>query len=73
MPGTVRNVLLPASKPAPTAPDGRPAEALLKPLIAGGKIVRDLPPPRTIREYVLEQMARIDINAARDHGLRADY
>ncbi len=73
MPGTVRNVLLPASKPAPTAPDGRPAEALLKPLIAGGRIVRDLPPPRTIREYVLEQMARIDINAARDHGLRADY
>ncbi len=73
MPGTVRNVLLPASKPAPTAPDGRPAEALLKPLIADGRIVRDLPPPRTIREYVLEQMARIDINAARDHGLRADY
>jgi nicotinate phosphoribosyltransferase len=73
MPGTVRNVLLPASKPTPTAPDGRPAEALLKPLIAGARIVRDLPPPRTIREYVLEQMARIDINAARDHGLRADY
>ena len=29
----------------------------------GGRIVRDLPPPRTLRDYVLEQMARIDIAA----------
>ena len=35
--------------------------------------VRDLPPPRTLREYVLEQMARIDIGAARERGLRGDY
>ena len=54
-------------------PDGRPCEALLKPLIAGGRIVRDLPPPRTLREYVLEQMARIDSTAGRERGLRGDY
>jgi nicotinate phosphoribosyltransferase len=73
MPGTVENVVLSASKPAPLAPDGRPAEALLKPLIAGGRITRDLPPPRTIREHVLEQMSRIAINPTRDRGLRSDF
>jgi nicotinate phosphoribosyltransferase len=73
MPGTVENVVLAASKPAPVSPDGRPAEALLKPLVAGGRIARDLPPPRTIREYVLEQMSRIAISPARDHGLRSDF
>jgi len=73
LPGTVTNVVLSAAKPAPVDADGRPAEALLKPLIASGKIVRDLPPPRTLREYVLEQMARIDLNPARERGLRGDY
>jgi len=73
LPGTVRNVVLPAAKPAPAGADGRPAEALLKPLIADGRVVRDLPPPRTLREYVLEQMAQVDIQASRERGLRADY
>ena len=73
VPGTIDNIVLAAGKPAPVGADGRPAEALLKPLIAGGKIVRDLPPPRTLREYVLEQMAGIDIAAARERGLRGDY
>ena len=73
MPGTVENVVLAASKPAPVGPDRRAAEALLKPLIARGRISRDLPPPRTIREYVLEQMSRIAINPTRDHGLRSDF
>jgi nicotinate phosphoribosyltransferase len=73
LPGAVENQVLPAHKPAPVDSDGRPAEALLKPLIAGGRVVRDLPPPRTIREYVLEQMARIDIGASRERGLRGDY
>src|SRR5213083_484485 len=59
LPGTVRNVVLPAGKPAPAGPDGRPAEGLLKPLIADGRLIRDLPPPRTLRDYVIEQMARI--------------
>lgn len=73
LPGTVTNVVLPAAKPAPVDAGGRPAEALLKPLIARGKIVRDLPPPRTLREHVLEQMARIDLAPAHEHGLRGDY
>jgi len=73
VPGTVENFVLPAHKPAPRGPDGRPAEALLKPLLAGGRLVRDLPPPRTIRDFVLEQMAKIDIGASRERGLRGDY
>jgi nicotinate phosphoribosyltransferase len=73
LPGTVTNVVLSAAKPAPVDAEGRPAEALLKPLIARGTIVRDLPPPRTLREHVLEQMARIDLAPAREHGLRGDY
>jgi nicotinate phosphoribosyltransferase len=73
VPGTIDNIVLAAAKPAPVGADGRPAEPLLKPLVLGGKIVRDLPPPRTLREYVLEQMAGIDIAAARERGLRGDY
>lgn len=73
VPGTIDNIVLAAGKPAPVGADGRKAEPMLKPLISGGKIVRDLPPPRTLREYVLEQMAGIDIAAARERGLRGDY
>jgi len=72
-PGTLQNVVLPAARPAPRGRDGRPADPLLKPLIANGRVVRDLPPPRTLREYVLEQMTQIDIQPNRDGGLRADY
>jgi nicotinate phosphoribosyltransferase len=73
LPGTVRNVVLPASKPAPRGAGDRPAEPLLKPLIVAGRVVRDLPPPRTLRDYVLEQMAQIEIQANRERGLRTDY
>src|SRR5438034_5285032 len=52
LPGAVRNLVLPANKPAPVGPAGQSAEALLKPLIASGRVVRDLPPPRTVREHV---------------------
>ncbi len=71
--GRVENVVLPAGKPAPVDEQDRPAEALLKPLIQDGRLVRDLPPPRMLREYVLDQMRSIDIAAARDRGLRSDY
>jgi len=73
VPGTIDNVVLAAGKPAPVGRDGRVAEPMLKPLVMAGKLVRDLPPPRTLREYVLEQMAGIDIAAARERGLRGDY
>jgi nicotinate phosphoribosyltransferase len=73
LPGTVTNVVRPAPRPAPTGPDGRTGEPLLKPLISSGRLVRDLPPPRTLREYVLEQMLHVDIQRDRDHGLRGDF
>jgi nicotinate phosphoribosyltransferase len=73
LPGTVKNLVLPAGKPAPTGAGGQHAEALLKPLIVEGRLVRDLPPPRTLREYVLDQMAQIEIQSNRDRGLRGDY
>jgi nicotinate phosphoribosyltransferase len=73
LPGTVTNVVRAAARPAPTGPDGRVGEPLLKPLITGGRLVRDLPPPRTLREYVLEQMLHVDIQRDRDHGLRGDF
>ena len=72
-PDSVRNVVLPAHKPAPVAAGGRRAEALLKPLVVDGRLVRDLPPPRTIRDHVMDQMLRIDLPASRDHPLRGDY
>ena len=73
IPGSLQNVVLPAGKPAPVGPGGRPAEGLLKPLIVDGRVVRDLPPPRTLREHVLEQMAQIEIHSNRERGLRGDY
>src|SRR6266511_383091 len=38
LPGALANVVLAAGKPTPVDAQGRPAEALLKPLIKGGKI-----------------------------------
>ena len=73
LPGAFGNIVLAAGKPAPVDAAGRSAEALLKPLIKGGKIIRDLPPPRTLRDYVIEQMARIELAPARERGLRGDY
>jgi hypothetical protein len=73
IPGSLQNVVLPAGKPAPVGPGGRAAEGLLKPLIVDGRVVRDLPPPRTLREHVLEQMAQIEIHSNRERGLRGDY
>ena len=37
VPGTIDNIVLAAGKPAPVGADGRPAESLLKPLVAGGQ------------------------------------
>jgi nicotinate phosphoribosyltransferase len=72
-PGSVQNVVLPAHKPGPVGADGRPADALLKPFVTGGRLVRDLPPPRTIRDFVLEQMACIDLTTGRERAQRGDY
>ncbi len=68
-----KRVVVPAHKPFSRCECGGPVEALLKPLITGGKLVRDLPPPRTIREHVLEQLGRVELTADRREGLRGDY
>ena len=46
---------------------------LLKPLVTAGRIVRDLPPPRTLREYVLDQLTRVPLETLRRAGLRKDF
>jgi nicotinate phosphoribosyltransferase len=66
-------VVVPAGK-APPARDGDGAwEPLLKPLVAGGRLVRDLPPPRTLRDYVLDQLTRVPLETLRRQGLRKDF
>jgi nicotinate phosphoribosyltransferase len=68
--GTRETVVLPAG----TRPTGEgPWEPLLKPLVSGGRIVRDLPPPRTIRDFVLDQLAPLPLETLRRQGLRRDF
>jgi len=46
---------------------------LLRPLVTDGRIVRDLPPPRTIRDHVLEQLAEVPLETIRRQAVRQDY
>jgi hypothetical protein len=46
---------------------------MLKPLITAGRVARDLPPPRTIREFVLDQLSRVPLETVRRQGLRRDF
>jgi nicotinate phosphoribosyltransferase len=48
-------------------------EQMLRPLVQGGRIARDLPPPRAIRDFVLEQLARYPLETLRRHGARSDF
>ncbi|MBI4589265.1 MAG: nicotinate phosphoribosyltransferase [Candidatus Rokubacteria bacterium] len=68
-----KSAVVPGHKPRTRCGCGGEAEALLKPLIAKGELVHDLPPPRTIREYVLEQLGRVELSVARREGARGDY
>src|SRR2546426_508531 len=68
--GTRETVVLPAGRRPPG--DG-PWEPLLKPLVSAGRIVRDLPPPRTIRDFVLDQLAPMPLETLRRQGLRRDF
>src|SRR2546428_4468571 len=62
-----------AGAAAGTPARGEPVwEALLKPLVAAGRIVRDLPPPRTIREFVLDQLAAVPLEIPGRRGRRPD-
>jgi nicotinate phosphoribosyltransferase len=67
------SAVVPAHKPLGRCSCGGEREALLKPLIADGKLVRDLPPPRTIREHVLEQLRWVPFQVEPRGGLRGDY
>src|SRR5258707_8977423 len=68
--GTLETVVLPAG----TRPPGAgPWDALLKPLTKGGRIVRDLPPPRTIRDFVLEQLGPVSLDTLRRSAQRRDF
>src|SRR5882724_3700691 len=69
--GALETVVLPAGQ-RPPGPGGA-WDPLLKPLVAAGRIVRDLPPPRTLREYVLDQLTRVPLETLRRQGLRKDF
>src|SRR5512145_1924683 len=68
--GTLETVVLPAGK---QPPDGVAWEPMLKPLIKAGRIVRDLPPPRTLRDFVLDQLDSVPLDTLRRQGLRRDF
>jgi nicotinate phosphoribosyltransferase len=68
--GTIETVVLPAGSPKPA---GGPWDPMLKPLVTGGRIARDLPPPRTIRDFVLDQLSRVPLDTIRRQGLRRDF
>jgi nicotinate phosphoribosyltransferase len=67
--GTLETVVLPAGTAAPAGT----WDPMLKPLVTGGRVVRDLPPPRTIRDFVLEQLAPVPLDTLKRQGLRRDY
>ena len=66
-------VVRPAHRPLTRCACGGDYDALLKPLVHGGRLARDLPPPRTVREYVLEQLRRVVLDVPSRGGLRSDF
>src|SRR6266581_9194293 len=67
--GTRETVVLPTGR---RPPDGS-WEPLLKPLVKAGQIVRDLPPPRTLRDSVLDHLRSVPLDTLRRQGLRRDF
>jgi nicotinate phosphoribosyltransferase len=67
--GTLDTVVVPAGTAAPAGT----WDPMLKPLVTGGRVARDLPPPRTIRDFVLEQLAPVPLDILKRQGLRSDY
>ena len=56
-----------------TPPGAGPWDPMLKPLVKDGRIVRDLPPPRTIREFVLDQLGPVSLDTLKRHAQRRDF
>jgi nicotinate phosphoribosyltransferase len=71
--GCRRTVVVPAGTPVPPCSCVGAWEAMLKPLVTRGRVARDLPPPRTIREHVLEQLGHLDLATLGRRGERADF
>jgi nicotinate phosphoribosyltransferase len=59
-----KNIIAPFSDKAIGCPCGGIAEPLLVRWVEGGKVVRELPRPQDIRQYVLGQIKDLDIEAA---------
>jgi len=53
--------VLPWGSEAPACKDGSKAKPMLEQYMVNGEIVRDLPSPREIRKYVLEQLEKVEI------------
>lgn len=60
-PGSMEDHILPWGSEPPVCRDGSRARPMLELYMAGGKIVKDLPEPRRIRDYVLDQLGRVEI------------
>jgi nicotinate phosphoribosyltransferase len=68
--GTLDTVVVPAG----TTPEGAgPWEPILRPLIKDGRLARDLPPPRTIRDFVLDQLELVALDTLRRQAQRRDF
>jgi len=65
--------VVPAHQPLARCACGGEVESLLKPLIREGRLVRDLPPPRTLREHVLDEVRHVSLDVPGAGGPRGDY
>ena len=68
-----KTVVVPAHRPRTRCECGGDYESLLKPLVREGRLVRDLPPPRTLRECVLDQLRHVTLDAPGTGRPRSDY
>jgi nicotinate phosphoribosyltransferase len=71
--GCRATVVTPADRAPAACACGGAWEGLLKPLVRSGRIVRDLPPPRTLRDFVLEQVGALPLETLRRQGQRRDF
>ena len=60
-PESMEDHILPWGSESPVCRDGSRARPMLELYMASGKIVKDLPEPRRIRDYVLDQLRRVEI------------
>jgi nicotinate phosphoribosyltransferase len=66
-------IVVPAARPVDRCSCGGEWESLLRPLIKDGHLARDLPPPRTIREHVLDQLPQVPLELPGRSGSRGDF